>query len=45
MVILSTPPRVWTTSFIDGLLQVWNGSSWIRGRIRVWNGSAWIDSK
>jgi hypothetical protein len=45
MVIQSTPPKVWTTSFVDGLLRVWNGSSWIRGRIRVWNGSAWIDSK
>jgi len=45
MVIQSTPPKVWTTSFVDGLLQVWNGSSWVRGRIRVWNGSAWVDSK
>jgi hypothetical protein len=44
MVILSTPPKVWTTSFVDGLLQVWNGSSWVRGRIRVWNGTAWVDN-
>jgi hypothetical protein len=45
LAILSTPPKVWTTSFVDGLLRVWNGSSWVRGRIRVWNGSAWVDSK